>query len=292
MKYFIALVTFFLTTSLYAINEVTYTTKHQPNRTVEISTVTSADSFVDIINADPKYLESLKAQGQRFPAIVKQIQKTKELITTKELDSNNNLPFTSIHTSHESYLLQNGQKIKIPSMKDNFLESTFYLTQLQDGTTKLNKISSNKLSPKEKKLLFQVFSNISKKNPLSSRVFKIGESFTDKTPITMPLGSINLNLIQNTKFTLREIKNNLAFFDIKATFEINVNMKEKVQKLNMSFNGFGEGEIIYNMIQKIETKNNFLMNFEANLQIQELYTMKMKSVVKMDVTQKIQPTKR
>jgi len=215
--------------------------------------------------------------------MLKQIENTKEIITTQSVALDNTLPFISEYISHATHIIKNGQKTKIDSSKDNLVGAKFYFSQLENGEMKLNKIDSDTLSKKDKQLMFQIISNVPNLSPMENKSFKIGDSFTDKTPINMPLGMINLSLIQKTTYSLKNIKNNLAFFDVKATFEADLNMKEKMEELNMNFNGFGEGEVIYNISQQLETKNNFLMNFEADLMMKDLFTMKMKSIMNMSI---------
>lgn len=257
-------------------SEIIYTIKYLPNTTFNVTTSISSENFIDIVDGNKSAIESLKNKGISFPAIIKQIQESSKIIKNKDLDKNGNLSMETKHISNENYILRDNKKIKIKNFTDKLSGSTFYQTKLKNGDIKLNKIKSDKLSQEEKKLIFNIYSTIPNSESFSNKKFKIGDIYEEKTPLTIPINNINMNLIQNSQYKLKEIKNNLAIFDIRSSYTLNINM-QKNKNLDINFEGFGHGEIIYDIKNMFNKKHSFLMNFDIDIKMYGL-SMKMKTI--------------
>jgi len=257
-------------------SEIIYTIKYLPNTTFNVTTSISSENFIDIVDGNKSAIESLKNKGISFPAIIKQIQESSKIIKNKDLDKNGNLSMETKHISNENYILRDNKKIKIKNFTDKLTGSIFYQTKLKNGDIKLNKIKSNKLSLEEKKLIFNIYSNIPNSESFSNKKFKIGDIYEEKTPLRVPINNINMNLIQNSQYKLKEIKDNLAIFDIRSSYTLNINM-QKNKNLDINFDGFGHGEIIYDIKNMFNKKHSFLMNFDIDIKMYGL-SMKMKTI--------------
>lgn len=244
-------------------NEILYVNYFFPN--TKIKTTIADKSFATIfVKGDPEELEKLKSTGRKFPLTYEQHSKYHSITNVGQYDSFCQVPVATTFQSGDTYLVNRTMKKKIEDHKDRMIGTTIYQIQLQDGTQNIEKIDSPILSDLEKMSMTLTLKALNE-SAIENHFFKVGETFTDKSPITIPLMGYTMNFIQHTTYTLQKITdNNIAIIDIKSVFETSIddtNTKDKIFKVE----AYGYGELKYDTRLRYTTKESFHINMDAHI---------------------------
>lgn len=123
----------------------------------------------------------------------------------------------------------------------------------------IDSIGSDELSEEVKSMMLPALKSVFEQVKYPKKEVKIGESFTDKEPLSIPLGGTSLDMEITSTYKLLSIKNGMALFDIQQVYS----MKTKIEDMKMSAAGNGKGTITYDIA------NNYIQHHELK------YTMNM-----------------
>lgn len=284
MKKILIILTFLIVTS-FASQTVKFETIYLPNKKIMKETHVNSDSLVNI-SGEGELIENLKKQGRKFPTVLKMLQVSKEEIETSDMKDDGSIDIKLKILEKDSYIIKpNNEKQKIQSGSDSLANSTLIIKQSQNGTKTVEKVESDTLSEIEKNDILQIFKSVflqADKLELNNKEFKLGETYIDTQPISIPANGMIINMKQNTKYTLSEItKDGIAKFDLLATYDMNLDMS--AEQANIDANAYGNGVLLYDTKNKMEKLNKFSMNFDMKFYIDSTI-MSMKSTMTTKTT--------
>ena len=93
-------------------------------------------------------------------------------------------------------------------------------------------------------MLKSVIENATKGINYPENMMKIGDTFEQNLPMDFPFADFGkISFIINTNYLLKEIKNDIAFFDTK----INFIMTSEIPNIELTSNGKGSGVVEYDI---------------------------------------------
>lgn len=221
----------------------------------------SSDNELYYEGAD-ELLKKLKDNGVENPTISKSLTLVESVVKTGKTEKSGNfsviIEFLNARNSE--------QKVIIPS------GTLIYGNASMATMPKLDSIVSKDLDENFKKKLLQTVQSTFSQIDLPSQKMKLGESFSQESPLNLPLAGLTLEMIINTTYKLMKIADENADFDILQTYTI----KLSDQKYNINASGNGNGNLLYDIPNHFPVRFN--LDIALNLALkQEAFGLKVKS---------------
>ena len=126
---------------------------------------------------------------------------------------------------------------------------------------KLDSIVSKDLDETFKNSLLQTLQSTFSQLALPEKKMKIGESFSQESPLKIPVATITFDMLITTTYKLISIQNQIANFDIFQDYALKISDHNQEFKINAS--GDGKGKLNYNIPNHFATQFN--LDIELNL---------------------------
>lgn len=252
-----------------AQENVIFKTKFKPNK--KYKTQVKTISYTEIqFKADKEIIDQLKSQGIDFPMITESETNMSTEIITEKFDKNGELPATMNYGKIISKSLINGKEtieekpysgIKILGKYDS--ENKF----------KVDSIIGDNVSQQMRNVLVMALENVQQTIKFPERSMKVGDKFNSEIPMSIPMEGMNPITVKiDMEYTLTEIKDGKAFFDIKQTVGLHMGQEQ----LNVVANGTGTGSSEFDINKNYLTKYKSELPMDMTIKINEMITMKMK----------------
>jgi len=195
---------------------------------------------------------------------INMVMSISSVISTGKVNANHVFPLI-INTEPVSITENvNGKPITIPSTQG---KQVAYATCPVDGTMKIDSISGMKVADEATKdAIFKMIEGIQGKIAFPEKPMSIGDTFTQETPVNIPIGGGNAPMTAKMIYKLIKIENNNAYFDLTESLDFSINNTQ----MSMHMSGTGDGKMVY-AIDK-----NYAVNNTNNINIS--YTMQMPSM--------------
>lgn len=255
MKYKILISLIFVSISfnIYSQNELTLKIRYSPE--TNYSQTIEQTSENDITYSGSKeFLQKIKDKGIQNPTVTNSTSTIKSIFKTGKLNSKN---FFSLTMEFLNSTNNDGKQI-IPD------GTIIYWYGTVDNMPKLDSIVSKDLDNKFKKELLQTMQNTFSQISFPDRKLKIGESFSQETPLSIPVLSTTIEMTMLTNYKLISIEDNLGNLEVSQ----NYTMKSKISNNDIVATGSGKGKIVYDI------KNNFFLKHQTNGEIEMNVKMK------------------
>jgi hypothetical protein len=188
------------------------------------------------------YLNELKKQGIKNPEVEQKKETSQHSIATGDLQ-NNSFSF--------SFKINNDTNPAFSNME--------FKGHCKIGEyPKLSSMISSKLDKKEKKAVLDIIQESIKQTPVLTKKLKINDSFTTSTPLKIPLENLFIEMKVITRYTLKEIKNDTAYFDYAQNYSLNMALEE----INLTGKGNGKGKATYGINEHFFLANKSEANIE------------------------------
>lgn len=128
-----------------------------------------------------------------------------------------------------------------------------------NGLTKIDSMSSSKMAEEKKAALLKAMESVMNQIKYPERKIKIGESFEQKSPISMPIGDVTIEIEINSIYTLQKVENGIGHFGLDQVYQL----KSATKDYEMSLSGTGNGKIEYDIEKEFFTK--YLSEMEMKL---------------------------
>lgn len=244
---------------------------YSPQTNYYQTTFNSSDYEV-LYSGSEKFLETLKQNEVPNPTKIKNVFNLETLSKTGTSDKNGTFPITIEYLkSHDA----NGKTI-IPDGTLLFGKATFSTMPQMDS------IVSKDMEESFKNVIFQTVQSTFSQLVMPQKKLKIGESFTQENPLTLPIAGINIEMQITTTYNLKSMNSKNAFFDITQTYT----MKMSDTRFETSGSGIGKGNLIYDIPNHFINENNLEMDFNLNLKHTD-FTLDLKSKSDFKQTTKI-----
>jgi hypothetical protein len=201
-----------------------------------------------------EFLQRLKDRGVQNPTITNTTSVTEIDFKTGKLNAQKHFPLTMkfIKTTNSD-----GKKV-IPD------GTIIYGHGTVENMPKLDSIVSIDLDIELKKSLLESMQSTFSQISFPVKILKVGESFSQESPLSIPVSGNTIEMIIVTNYKLTSISNNIGNFEVIQTYT----MKSNISNSDIVAKGSGKGKIIYDI------KNNFFLKFQTDGQLE--MTMKMK----------------
>ncbi|RKR81131.1 hypothetical protein BDD43_1275 [Mucilaginibacter gracilis] len=224
------------------------------------------------ISGDSATINQIKS-GQSFPMIMNAQSAVNGDIKTGLVNAVNKIPFTMTMKTLASKMNINGKENPMPVPATS---TVMYGTYTADGKMNLDSIAGTKATDEIKNSMTTTIKGIQAIVKFPEKPMKIGDSFTQDTPMDLPIADMQLKLISKTTYKLTAIEDNIAYFD--AVYDITMDVAGNAAGMAMAMNmtGDGDGKLVFDI------KANYPTSIKKNMNINYNMTMPQAAGVKMD----------
>lgn len=238
--------------------DVVLKSKYKPLTTYRQSFVQNHTTTITY-KGDPEVLSVLKEQGIENPTVQKMnTEFTTETHTGKSLDGKI-IPLVITYT-------------KVPeSMAQSGIDSTtkIYGHTEADSNPKIDSIVAPKMTEEFKKSLIGAIDGLFTQTKYPPKPFKKGDMQQVVSPITLPIAGMVMEMDIVTDFTLRDVKNGIATFDLGIVYKA----KTVDTEHNLSATGTGKGTLSF------DTKTQYPLAQQSDITMDMKFTYKEFDVV-------------
>ena len=225
--------------------------------------ITSNASDYEVLYAgSEKFLENLKQNGVVNPTKIKNSFNLETLSKTGKSDKSGNFPIT---IEYLKSIDVNGKTI-IPN------GTLLYGKTSLSTMPQMDSIVSKGMEESFKNIIFQTVKSTFSQLVMPQKKLKIGESFVQQSPLTLPIAGINIEMVITTTYNLKSMNSKNAFFDITQTYT----MKMSDSRFETNGAGLGKGDLIYDIPNHFITENTLVMDFNLDLKSTD-FTLQLKS---------------
>jgi hypothetical protein len=204
----------------------------------------------------------LKSQGITPPVIASLNIGLGGTIKTGALNADNTFPLVIDYKISNLAVEANGKQVPIPA---NVNEKNIKLMAhvSPDGKIKIDSAEGRKVNDTTEKKMQQMMDLMQKQIKFPDKPMKPGDSFTQDTPMNLPVGKDNNVKIEGgLTYKLIRIADGKAYFDMIPNFSMNLTIKTTT----VTMTGAGTGKMVYSI------KDNFPLSKDVK------FTMKIKVV--------------
>lgn len=223
----------------------------------------SSDTELQYI-ASEELLEKLKSQGVQNPTLSKNITIMESVLKTGKTGKDGNFPviieFLKTNNSENKVIIPNGTLI--------------YGKASTSTMPTLDSIVSKDMNESFKKTFLQTIQSMFSQIALPEKKMKVGESFSQVTPLTIPMAGTSIEMEITTIYKLISMTNEIANFDVDQKYVAKIAFEEG--KFNVVADGSGKGKLLYDIPNHFATK--FTLDIGLSFEVkQDLFSLKLKS---------------
>ena len=150
----------------------------------------------------------------------------------------------------------------------------------KDGKIRVDSILSSTISNEIKQSVLSAVESLLNQTQLSERTIKVGESFEQTTPFSMPIADATFVMEIISTYTLSRVDNGFGYFDLEQVYKVNSSSKD----YEMEMEGKGKGNLTLDIENQFFTKYFLETDLNATIDL-ELFKLEMlsKSVVDQKV---------
>lgn len=254
MKKIISLLLLVAITPYTQGQEVIFKSRFLPEKEYFTSSSTDSKNTIDVFGPEERILK-IRENGFDFPIeSISQTQIQTEMKNGKKQEDKSFL-YTMLYKSINTTTIQNGKKEEKENPMTGLVVEGKYKF---DGQVEILNIISEKVNDATKNIIKSSLESATQSIPFPEEPMKIGESFNQVIPMTIPVADLaNVKVIISTTFTLDEIKDTFAFFNLDQKIELNMDQ----ESATINAEGKGTGKAIYDM------KANFVKDYGTDLKM-------------------------
>jgi hypothetical protein len=248
MKRLAIIVSLFITAVQVKAQQATFKQVYEPNTTYKFSNITKMH-----MNMAPP-ASATNAKEMVMDVTVNTIATS----ATGARNKNNDVPFKISTKMGDMSFTMNGNAMPMGNMPK--ADIVMYGRYTAAGKMELDSISGQKLSDSVRASMAKMMANSQHNITFPDHPLKIGESFTQEAPFSMPIpGLTDANNKMNVKTTykLLSVTGNIAVFDLLQTMDIDLSEAAKAKTLQIKATGTGK--------MNFDTKKQFLSSMTDNI---------------------------
>jgi len=128
------------------------------------------------------------------------------------------------------------------------------------GRMSLDSMSSEGMDPELKEKLLPMLKTLMQSVQIPEHTLRVGESFTFKTPLSLPLNGITLDFTISTTYKLKSIEGGIANFDMVQDYV----MSSESVAIPITASGKGKGSMTYDINNSYYTKNESYFSIDLS----------------------------
>lgn len=245
--------------------EIYFKVGYLPNHQYTLSQKNILEISITYITSD-EMLEALKMNGIENPMINRDTTWLKSSIRTKSLQ-NDEIPIEMEWLESNNSELKPGTKLFGKSKGQNIA---------------IDSIVSYAMTEENKKYFFTSLEAMMNQIQLpTTQTVKVGESFEQLIPISIPAGNRIIDMDVKSIYTLKTVKDGIGFFDIEQVCTVN----SEIEGLGLNFSGSGKGQLEYDINK--EFFSNYLLDMVIDLTM-DIEDIKLETKTKTTIEQTIE----
>ncbi|MFB9079546.1 hypothetical protein ACFFLS_06640 [Flavobacterium procerum] len=227
-----------------------FKTGYSPETIYNQTTISSSDYKVTYTGSE-KTLDLFKKNGTQNPSKIKNRFTVETVSKTGKIDQNGNFPIT---IEYVKSIDKKGNSI-IPS------GTMLYGNATLSSMPQMDSIVADNAEESFKNAIFETVKSTFSQLVMPQKKLKIGESFVQESPLTIPIAGVNIEMVINTTYILKSMNSKNAFFDITQTYT----MKLLDNRFETEGTGTGTGKLIYDIPHHFIYENIMDMELDLNL---------------------------
>ncbi|MGI9525680.1 MAG: hypothetical protein ACR2MS_01060 [Weeksellaceae bacterium] len=255
--------------STLAQEQFIFKVKIKPNKTYTKQLYTVGRNEITFVSDK----EAINDSTMQSPIIIESDSQMTVIEKTQALDENGEIPTTLVYDKMLTKKTINGDE---DSTKNNPYAGMKIMGKYDKNfKLKIEQITGDYITQQMKDLLINTLEQIQQGIEFPERPLRVGDSFDNQIPLTIPIEGMSPIVIYNhMKLLLTSIKDNMAYF--KNEYNISFQMQE--EDLSIEASGSGTGTSVYDIEENYLIKNTsqIPMNFIVN--VSEGKTIKMEIV--------------
>lgn len=246
MKYIFVLSLIIAALPSYGQNSVIFKSRFQPHKVYKATMTTSTAADMNF-SGNEEEIKKIKDKGITLPLIASSLTEITATTTTGALTASKSVPVKITFGKVSMSQTKNGIEKKEEKPISGLIIEGYYT---QDNKLQIASMLSNKMDESTKRFFKSITENLQQQVKYPEKPMQVGDSFDQKIPMQIPLSGINpINLVINTRYTLKEIRDNKARFNTVHT----VSMNMKTKQINIFASGKGKGISEYDIANTITT---------------------------------------
>ena len=190
------------------------------------------------------FLEKLKAKGYQKPMVTNQKSTIESVLKTGKLIDKTHFPIT---IEFKNTPVVDGKKI-IPDATIIYGKGTL------ETLPSLDSIVAEGMDEGFKKGFLQSMQSMFSQLSFPDQSLNIGQSFTQESPLSIPIAGTKVDMKISTTYKLLSIANGTADFDVSQVYTINT----VVTGYKLDATGNGKGKMVYDI------KNNYYLKYNVD----------------------------
>lgn len=260
--------------------EVLLKGEYLPSKTYESLSKTTTITTMKMTSDDPKFKEFIKEKYKGKPIVSNSESINESVIKTAAMENGKLFYVTEFTKSATTQDLE-GETKTTPSEIEGARVYGHYDDKKQNV---IDSIVKKDMKAETRKMIGDMQKQVHDNIKYPEKPMKIGESFKNDVPFDIPMGEAGtMKMATTVIYTLKKIKDDKAFFDIKTT----VTMLSELKDIKMTASGGGTGKMEYDIPNKIcalydsDTTMNMdmdmkVMKTKAKVQAKTIVTIKIK----------------
>jgi len=258
---------------LVAQSEVLLKAGYQPKKEYTMVTTIKMDGMMDISGAQ-EMMDQLAASGMTFPIPMSMANDTEVTIKTMAREADGRVPATMTYDKVSASVTMMGV--------DQVIENPLAGTEIKGWYDEGGKFTVESAPGLGEQFSAEDIQNLMNQVQQSvefpDRPLKVGESFTQTTPMNVPIASMgSLTMKIEAVYTVLKIGNRVAVLGV----EMKVEMEAGMEVANAIATGTGKGECIYDIGAETITATDLALDYTISMDVQG-----MKMTLKMDTKTK------
>jgi hypothetical protein len=235
-----------------AQNGIVFKIKYLPGHNYQMAV--NMDMKIDAnLSGDTALINKLSSQGITQPVNAHIALGINGNMKTGALGSDKTFPLNMDYKISNITVNANGKELPIPpKVTEKDIKIMGHVNQ--DGQLKIDSAEGKKMSDSTEKKMQQMMDLVQKQIKFPDRPLKPGDSFTQGSPMNIPMGSDNnIKMEGGITYKLVSISAGKAYFDMIPNFS----MDFKVKTVSINVTGTGTGKMVYSI------KDNFQLSKEG-----------------------------
>lgn len=231
--------------------EVTFQVRFTPNTAYANTVMTSSKTVLNFEGPAEQLAEIKKEMA--LPVIIENRNDIVTTISTGALQEDRSIPATIVYGKATSTQTNNGKKTVVENPVSGLVAKGRYSG---DSKFVIDTLISDKLTADLENTIRYMLENVQNQITFPAEPMKVGDSFEQKVPMNMPVAGGNpISMLITTTYKLKNIKGNLALFDIAQKVQLDM----VAEQTNIAASGSGTG------ISEFDIKNSFITKYESDL---------------------------
>ncbi|MBC5775081.1 hypothetical protein H8S95_13470 [Pontibacter sp. KCTC 32443] len=263
-KFFLLLFLFVYTTIAFAQKkEVVLSNKFLPDTKYTTTVESHSLSSVNFEGPDD-LISKINAKGIELPIKTESSSNMISTINTGAIRKDKSFPATINYDKATSVNISNGKTTEEESPISGLIVKGNYKA---DNQFVIDTLISEKLNESLRYTLKATLESMQNQIRFPDKPMKIGDEFTQALPMTIPIAGMSpVKITINTIYKLKDIKSQIAFFDIVQTVQLDMT----VEQSNITATGSGKGISEYDIENRFTTKHESDLDMQMSMNVNNL----------------------